>query len=247
MPRNGTPQTNTVHVIPVFAPSDEAGWLVYTGRRSAAIARDLDTLGEDQCSWESPVRSWFFKVESTGRALDALTSASYPNQIVLCASCLAGNPCSRWMKVPRSGFTKRDPADDGDVSTKNGTEWWREYSRPAPGAESPHVESDDEDPIPLSEMFEVLFGVASDRVKKWRKQRRQAPPRQRPAVPMTPMGMTPHEAAALIGIRYPCSSEELAIAYKKAAFAEHPDRGGSTEKMSRINAARDVLRRTIES
>lgn len=44
----------------------------------------------------------------------------------------------------------------------------------------------------------------------------------------------------------PSPSEALTLLYRHASLNTHPDRGGSTELMLRVNAAAEVLRRGVE-
>ena len=53
-------------------------------------------------------------------------------------------------------------------------------------------------------------------------------------------------ALAIFGIAQPPESEEeLKTLYKKLAMQNHPDRGGSTQKMQELNAARDYLKKNV--
>lgn len=54
-------------------------------------------------------------------------------------------------------------------------------------------------------------------------------------------GMSPEQAARLLGLSWPCAKDAIAPAFKKAALRAHPDRGGSDEAMAKINAARETL------
>jgi hypothetical protein len=45
----------------------------------------------------------------------------------------------------------------------------------------------------------------------------------------------------VLGISADASKDEIARAYRRLAAKYHPDRGGATESMQRINAARDAL------
>lgn len=60
--------------------------------------------------------------------------------------------------------------------------------------------------------------------------------------PTTHTSMSPSEAAQLLGLTLPATPEQVDAAFKKAAFQNHPDRGGSNEKMAKIIQARAVLR-----
>jgi len=53
--------------------------------------------------------------------------------------------------------------------------------------------------------------------------------------------MSIDDARAHLGLPLKWTKEDLKAAYKRAAFDNHPDRGGSTAKMSAINAAYQVL------
>jgi hypothetical protein len=48
----------------------------------------------------------------------------------------------------------------------------------------------------------------------------------------------PHE---VLGVDENASRSEIDYAYKRLAAQHHPDKGGSTEQMSRINTARDAM------
>jgi len=48
----------------------------------------------------------------------------------------------------------------------------------------------------------------------------------------------PHE---ILGVDENAKPNEIEYAYKRLAAQHHPDKGGSTESMSRINAARDAM------
>lgn len=48
----------------------------------------------------------------------------------------------------------------------------------------------------------------------------------------------PHE---ILGVDEHAAPNEIEYAYKRLAAQHHPDKGGSTETMSRINAARDAM------
>ena len=58
--------------------------------------------------------------------------------------------------------------------------------------------------------------------------------------------MDPHTALQVFGLaEFPKSAAELRSLHKKLAMSNHPDRGGSLEKMQDINAANDVLKKWV--
>ena len=53
--------------------------------------------------------------------------------------------------------------------------------------------------------------------------------------------MSAQEAAEILGVDENASDEEIIFAHKKAMQKNHPDKGGSKEIASKINAAKDRL------
>lgn len=53
--------------------------------------------------------------------------------------------------------------------------------------------------------------------------------------------MTREEALSILGLPASFDAEELKKAYRKASSLNHPDRGGSTEMMQKVNQANDLL------
>jgi hypothetical protein len=58
------------------------------------------------------------------------------------------------------------------------------------------------------------------------------------ALPAPASQNKPHE---ILGVDEHAKPNEIEYAYKRLAAQHHPDKGGSTETMSRINAARDAM------
>ena len=54
--------------------------------------------------------------------------------------------------------------------------------------------------------------------------------------------MTGDEAAKILDLTDKATAEDVKTAYRKASMANHPDRGGSVEKMQDVNAAYAVLK-----
>ena len=50
----------------------------------------------------------------------------------------------------------------------------------------------------------------------------------------------PEQWWQVLGVAYGATHEEIEQAYKRLAMEHHPDRGGDSDKMARINAARDL-------
>lgn len=62
------------------------------------------------------------------------------------------------------------------------------------------------------------------------------------STPTQPAGVDPCVIAAQqLGVRWPCSAEEVKAAYRREALRCHPDHGGSAERFKIIVAARQVL------
>jgi len=57
--------------------------------------------------------------------------------------------------------------------------------------------------------------------------------------------MSYQDALSALGLSAGFSADELKAAYKKAAIANHPDRGGSEEMMKKVNAANDMLKKRV--
>lgn len=51
----------------------------------------------------------------------------------------------------------------------------------------------------------------------------------------------PEQAFQVLGVSANASREQIEHAYKRLAMQHHPDKGGSTDQMSRINTARDSM------
>lgn len=52
---------------------------------------------------------------------------------------------------------------------------------------------------------------------------------------------SPKDRAALFGLTYPCTREELKRAHREASLRHHPDRSGDPEMMKAVNIAKDLL------
>jgi hypothetical protein len=53
--------------------------------------------------------------------------------------------------------------------------------------------------------------------------------------------VTRAEALAVLALRDPHTPTELRLAYRRSAFASHPDRGGDGEVLVRVNLAYEIL------
>ena len=59
--------------------------------------------------------------------------------------------------------------------------------------------------------------------------------------------MNSQEALKILSLSENCSKEDIKKAYRKNAKLCHPDKGGSEEQMKRINEAKDVLDKWVET
>jgi DnaJ-domain-containing protein 1 len=58
------------------------------------------------------------------------------------------------------------------------------------------------------------------------------------ALPAPPVQDQPHE---ILGVAENATEGEIQYAWRRLASQHHPDNGGNTDEMARINAARDAL------
>lgn len=91
---------------------------------------------------------------------------------------------------------------------------------------------------------------AMDReVKRRQQQRDREPPRgwkaQSVADFFRAFDAPPKGALDLLGLNWPCTEADLKSAYIAAAKKHHPDKGGDTETMKRVNAAREQIAAAI--
>lgn len=54
--------------------------------------------------------------------------------------------------------------------------------------------------------------------------------------------MSPQQAAKILGVSLPAGEATVKVAYRRAVFAAHPDRGGSDAAMRRVSEAYEILR-----
>ncbi|MBY0284162.1 MAG: DnaJ domain-containing protein [Sphingomonas sp.] len=89
-------------------------------------------------------------------------------------------------------------------------------------------------------MAKLLFFAALAAVAWWWLRPYLSPPRadRGPRFERSP---DEAEARAILGVGPSDDADAIRAAHRRLAAAVHPDRGGSTELMRRINLARDVL------
>lgn len=89
-------------------------------------------------------------------------------------------------------------------------------------------------------MAKLLFFAALAAVAWWWLRPYLSPPRTDRG-PRFERSLDEAEARAILGIGPSDDADAIRAAHRRLAAAVHPDRGGSTELMRRINLARDVL------
>lgn len=248
-----------VHTLPVFQKDGDEeipGWLILTRKKSAPVAEGLD--GVEGSNWDPPVKSWFIPHERISDALELIEEAE---GILFCADCKDGNPCDAWEKIPRLDYivrlaeeleqpnrARREFADivmtwhewrgDAPPPVTNPTEDWGWAARMYPnGAPPPPPVTDHRSGAPnpiFGFSFQDVFRAAFEAFAFFT---------EPVVVPARPL----EQAAAVLGLTWPCTKEELNVAFKKAALQAHPDRGGSTEAMAALNNARDTLSKALGS
>lgn len=214
-----------VHMAPVFATrTGEPGWLVRTGRRDAPLARHLPGLDPELCTWEPPVKAWFVHEDRAEDARDAL-GAAHDGVVGFCAACVRDG-CGVWRDLEPWGFARRD-ADQVEPE-------------PAAPPEPPPPPRRPADPGGAPLGFDWV-GFAEEFFADVLRAPRAAPPPPPPAA----AGMAPADAARVLGVAWPCDRPAAVAAFRRAALAAHPDRGGSDAAMARVNAAREALLRAL--
>lgn len=224
-----------VHMVPVFALTDEPGWIILTRKKKAKIAQFFTKLNagldEDAASWEPDVKSWFVRHDKIAEAMEQMALASAPESVVYCQGCSVGQPCEEWAGVKDGGFLCRGPEQTQRApsgSEQNGP-FGDPVSNPTTDPDSPEYIS------PTAQFWFAFWKEFSGPRKKW----------QQGDTATTP-GMSEQEAAGLLSVPWPCSQEQLTASYRTAAMKAHPDHGGSTEQMAKINIARDVLMKQFQ-
>lgn len=246
-----------VHTLPIFQKGSNEelpGWLILTRKKSAPIAEGFDSI--KGAEWDPPVKSWFVPHDRIGDALEFIEDA---DGIIYCADCKDGKPCEAWEKIPRLDYILRLP-DELEQPNRARHEYadvvmtWREMrgisedgrGPPDPwearfypnGAPPPPIEDHRTPPrpnpsffggVPWNEIFEAAFRTFSFFTE----------------VPVAVQIRPLEEAAMLLGLTWPCTKDELNIAFKAAALKAHPDRGGSTEAMAKLNNAREILLKAL--
>ncbi len=217
----GRNYVRVIHALPVFALTDEPGWIILTRKKKSKVARFFTKLDETHASWEPPVKSWFVTHEKFGEAIEYMELATVPNKLAICQECSTGMACGEWVGIEDGGFLFRGP----------------EEVTPPDRSKPRDAEADNtEPPVSFWEDFQRIFFGPSVKNRPWEQ---QAPP--------MPSGMPPQEAAKALGIPWPCTWEQMSTAFKAAAMRAHPDHGGSTEEMAKINIAREVLTKHFEA
>lgn len=85
----------------------------------------------------------------------------------------------------------------------------------------------------------LLFAVVAAALWWWL--RPYLAPRRPDRGPRFERSLDEAEARAILGVTASDDADAIRAAHRRLAAALHPDRGGSTELMRRINLARDVL------
>lgn len=63
--------------------------------------------------------------------------------------------------------------------------------------------------------------------------------------PDLPVSVRTHQALALLGLTWPCDSEDLKATYRRRSKEVHPDVGGSPEEFRRLQAAYEHVSRLV--
>ncbi|GAA0734664.1 DnaJ domain-containing protein [Sphingomonas japonica] len=90
-------------------------------------------------------------------------------------------------------------------------------------------------------MSKLLVAVAIFAAVIWLWKSAKATRSARRTAPTPRIGLDEREARAILGVAPDADADAIRAAHRRLVGALHPDKGGSAELTSRINAARDRL------
>lgn len=215
-----------IHLVPVIllpgpdgAPLQPDAWLLRGPRRASPVVRGVEALPDAAWSWGPSVGGWLFSDDAYDAAVAAVRAAAGTRDLFFCAGCLDADP------------------DDCDA------DWLDDDALARAGLKLPDARDDRAPHPPLEGAARPWLPAGSwDRFNAWTASllERFGAPVGRAAPPMTAA-----EGAAVLGCAWPCDATTVARAFRRAALAGHPDRGGSAEQMKRVLAAREAIERAL--
>lgn len=223
--KRGVKRERTIHGVPVFCDDGECGYLICMKSVPKTTLKTLEKEFPDEESWSHERGIGIFvKQEESEAVMDCIESSS-EGEVYWCEDCLNGMPCdSIAASFKDEGFFPRDPAkvapsSGSKVSVK---EWVKE----------------------VMDDWEYYQSIASDVFGFINNVYQQVSGKQfvgAAGAAGAAVLMSKEEAAEILGLTLPCDDGAVKLAFRRAALAAHPDRGGSADDMKRIINARDVL------
>jgi hypothetical protein len=216
---------------------DGDGWFLLEPPRADELRGARKALrGCDGVEYLPSAGGWWIEADEDDEARDALAEhAAF--EVRWCDACDGGRPCLAWsLSEAAKDFDERDSDDDG-----------RARERPSVVAALFDVGQDAWQRLTPEQQAQARQrGVAAFQAL-WSKLMGGGAsiPRGGGGAARADANLSPELAAAMLGLAWPCTADELAAAYKRAARIAHPDAGGSDAAMKKINEARDVLRAAV--
>lgn len=220
-----------LHCCPVFTLEGESGALLHWKRVPKKIQEALGALPDEEGSWSIEDRiGIFFPDHQIDQGMDLIESSH--GNVVWCEDCLEGAPCSCWdgIDFDEIGFMPRS-AESGESPKKKQSapfdvKRWIEDRK----AEWEYYKTQGK---ALYETVKDLYGSYAEFRREFEQQIGAN------------AGMNAAQAAVILGVTLPCTSDGLKRAYGKAVLKAHPDAGGSAEELSKVMKAHAVLQGTV--
>lgn len=241
-----TRRKTRIHMRPVFNSLGEPSWLLPAPFDSPA-SDAVRTLPEHARHWIESLQCWEIDHDYECDALDAVETALHSDEC-WCVPCPDGDPCPFWLRKRRGEicveleYTDREPEQ---------TEWPGDRDDPSKSTGSLPFFTEAEQAAMRESTRNFFRNMAGSYFGKFGEDLFDAVTGSaghggagHPGFPR-PTEMTREEAAAILGISWPCTPADVTTAFRRAAFRTHPDKGGSDAEMRKILRARETIQRSF--
>lgn len=219
-------------------------WAVKTPYDAEFIEALKSTIRGRHREWIRPARIWVV-TESQKEQLKGLLREHFGTEAI-CSKCARGEPCWVWRSIDdEAAVAGLKGASCGDSDTPNQTESDATRSERRAREEQSKRERERAQERARAQSRAPGGGSWED---FWRDFARNSArdgshdqSRRVPPAPRVSNVITLREAAELLGVDMNASVADVKKAYARAAMQHHPDRGGDTAKMVRVNQAKEAF------